>query len=299
MGDDVVEYYHSLCRQPHVTRVEIVRTVDRLGERVSKVVSSTTEPPFSHVDVEAALRKVPFPVDVCLAMVGPWEQREPDGVFPIPGAILKVALLGCAPFIDLDPPTIRYVPKSDKSPPPGPQYYDCRNQDRLFDDLITPLYAFEMGYRSLEAKVRELLKRRSEAMAWLWDVLLLAAGLDVRHRGFDDTTMGLSPRKFVDKIQEDLEALSKIQAVDLQRGLGGTPQVWDLKRQLVVSMYDAFAANGPSLYGLRPFPYAAVHATLAAILNTLGVHNRDGNPFKAAGIKSLLRSRPTRLRTRG
>jgi hypothetical protein len=111
--------------------------------------------------------------------------------------------------------------------------------------------------------------------------------------------MGLSPRGFVDKTQEQLEALSKIQAVDLQRGLGGTPQVWALKRQLVVSMYDAFAANGPSLYGLRPFPYAAVYATLAAILNTLGVHNRDGNSFKASGIKSLLRSRPTRLRTRG
>jgi hypothetical protein len=183
MGDDVVEYYHALCRQPHVERVEIVRTVDRLGERDSKVVSRTTEPPFSHVTVEPALRAVRLPIDVCLAMVGPWEQREPDGLFLIHGAILKVALLGCAPFIDLDPPTIRYVPETKKGSPPKPQYYDCRNQDCLFDDLVEPWFAYEMGYRGLEAEVRELLKRRPEVMAWLWDVLLLAARLDVSHRG--------------------------------------------------------------------------------------------------------------------
>jgi hypothetical protein len=105
MGDDLAEHYHALCRQPHVERVEIVRTVDRLGERVSKVVSLTREPPFSHVTVEATLREVPYPLDACLAL-GPWEQREPDGVFFIPGTILKVAFLGCGPFKGLERPQI-------------------------------------------------------------------------------------------------------------------------------------------------------------------------------------------------
>jgi len=295
MGDDLVEYYRTLCRQPHVTRVEIVRSPDLLKIEVS----TPRQPPFFHVKVEDAFRDVRLLLDACLAL-GPWEESTPYGDYFIHHAIMKVGLLGCKPFIDPGPPQIQYVPKSENTEQPSPRPFTCRNWDAFWDGLAEAWCTYEQGCADLQAARREAADIPVKLMDALGDFMPVPKALHQRQQGFvrsDDSPaavrrnmQGVAWAAFMSTEDEQRHAVQK-------GSQGWASQVWDLKRQLVVDMSHAFTHHGPSLYGPQRFPYAAVHATLAAILNTFGVCNRDGDPFTAAGIKSLFRSRPTRRRT--
>jgi hypothetical protein len=291
MGDDLVEYYQDLCRKPHVTRVEIVHSPDQLKIEVLH----PRQPPFFHVKVEDAFRAVRLPLDACLAL-GSWEESTPYGDYFIPYAIIKVALLGCEPFIDPGPPQIQYVPKSEKGEQPSPRLFTCRDWDALWGGLADAWCTYEEGRTDVQAARREAADIPVKLVAAQRDFIPVLKALDKRKQGFahsDDSPAA------VRRNGQSVAWAAFMSTEDEQRhgveegSQGWASQVLDLKRQLVVSMSDAFADDGP-----QPFPYAAVHAALAAILNRLGVRNRDGNDFTAAGIKSLLGSRPTGFRRR-
>jgi hypothetical protein len=291
MGDDLVEYYRSVCDGGIVERVEMVYSL----RRVETAVSLRLEPLFPHLTVEPCLRAVPLSLEDCLARE-PWVEDTWGTSVVRPRRILNICLLGCPPFMGLDPPQIWCVPESQKDPPRSPYPVACQNREALFDGLIQDLLVYQWGRKGLLPDGQELALMLLETRRALESYGQIPRELARQHRRYADQPDDMSPAEAVGVFEKARRIVSNTTAEDLQHTIAKRLRPAALRRQLVNDMAKDFAAHGPLL---SEFPMAAVHATLAAILNSFGVCNQRGNSFKAAGIKSLLRSRPTRLRTRG
>jgi hypothetical protein len=267
--DDLVEYLRSWSHQPHVALVE--------GR-----FETTLGPMFFRLDVEPYLRAVPLPLAECLARERIEELVREEDVF-IPVAILSLCLLGCEPFIDLDPPKIRVVPKNTKVPHPRSRLYRCRDRDRLFHNLAWALFIYD---RALDdGGWPDFSNERSQTLPGLGT---FAAFLEQLHRhGRALVHPLIRPRStpaLLRSVRQVQMAMTLTQEVDYRHAFGGMPQTSAMTQQLVQDMAESFEAYGPPA-----FPQAAMHATLEAILKPLGVCNQRGERVTAAGIKGMLR----------
>jgi hypothetical protein len=241
-------------------------------------------PLFFRLDAEPCLRAVPLPLAECLARER-LEELDPEKFDSIPVAILRLCLLGCSPFIDLDPPKIRDVRKNKKVPHPRPRLYHCRDWDRLFHDLVWSLFAYDEGLDAMDWS--DFSNGRSETLASLET---FAAFLEQLHRrGRALVHPSIRPRStsaLLRTVRQVQRAITLTQEADYRHAFGGMPEAWVRTRYLVLDMVEAFEAYGPSM-----FPQAAMHAALEAILQPLGVCNQRGERITAAGIKGMLRRR--------
>jgi hypothetical protein len=279
--DDLVDYSRRLSGYAYVepveTRVRVVRPIP--PERA----------PFTHLDVEACLRAVPWSLQECRERLeGEVEGRRVVNVL----GILQVCLLGCKPFRGL---TEHQVKDVRPGIPRKRQIYDCRNRPQLLGLLAGCLSSYEAGFsadtwRDFDAARQFSLAFIRAAESLLMELRRLGTPLEdpiLRHRA---TT------SLVKTLQRAADIMSRLQpADDLHAGgiTPGTPHPMarvQLTSMLVRDMVDSFHVHGPST-----FPEEAIYQAVAAILKPFGVHSEHGKAFKPSGIKAVMRRRPRPL----
>jgi hypothetical protein len=196
-------------------------------------------------------------------------------------------LVACPPFDGLAEHEVRDVRPGGSR---APRIHACPERPLLLDGLAGALLMWESA--SATAARLAFLSSGLDELGAMLDYLA-AVWADLPRSGFFLGVQAARHRSFLRQTRAYRDAVRELEPVHrVQAGqqLPGTPfhDARSLTLKTVQMMDADFRALGPP-----DFSQEARFRALAAILEPLGVHNTQGKPFTAAGIKKLFQRDPS------